>query len=291
METIIKIVSYILLLFISWVFYSNTSFQMTGGYNSFNAIVTFVILFVVYFIISSLFAYVDLKKRPIWLHERKYQKDTCLLAPEYCQAFMRTLIKFLVVLAPFFLVVFFVMNWRVKQYRVFRTKNIWAFTFAVLISFIIADFMAWGIHKLLHKGILWDKIHSIHHKYISTVAVASLDAHPIEIIFWDVMPFIVGPFILGLDPSFLLIFGILSIINTTLVHSGYDIGFDNGHHDLHHEKLKCNYSFFLSDFIMGTIEYREKDKIYPRYDFFQKDIWGSLNNECKFVGEYHRAHS
>lgn len=258
-------------------------------YNIVNAMIAVIVLFIVYFGISAVFAYIDVTKRPYWLYRRKYQKDACVLKDEYERAFQRTATKFVVILIPFLLLVFAAMHWRVATFPCFDTNRFGGFLIALIIVYLIADFSAWGIHKILHKGILWDHIHSVHHQYVATVAVASLDAHPIEMIFWDALPFTLGPLLLGLNPAFFLIFGVLSLMNTILCHCGYDVGYDAGHHDLHHERLKCNYSGFLSDWLLGTLEKREKEKVYPRYDGFQKDLWGSRNEWCDAHQGYHRV--
>jgi sterol desaturase/sphingolipid hydroxylase (fatty acid hydroxylase superfamily) len=52
------------------------------------------------------------------------------------------------------------------------------------------------------------------------------------------------------------------------------------HHDLHHERMKCNYSSPFVDYVMGTYLYREPDKIYPKFDKEDKSFTESHNTTC-----------
>lgn len=262
--------------------------SITKSYSMYAVLHFFVILFAVYFAVGYIFYYVDVTKKPDWLHRRKYQADVCVSIEKYKNIFKTMAIKMILIILPVFYVTFYIMHWRIKTFpnviSWMQKNGIVGFILCLLAVYVIADLTAWFVHKMLHKGVLWSKVHKQHHLYTSPVAIASLDAHPIEIIFWDLLPFIIGPLLLGTSPGFLGMFAIISIINTALCHSGYDVGYDDGHHDLHHERLKCNYSGHLSDMLFGTYVKRE-NKIYPRFDAFQKDIFGSKNDDCKIISD------
>lgn len=282
---IISLFFYISIIIASWFIYRGLE-TIVPSYSLYNVLPIFAIVFVVYFVIGYIFYYVDIKRNPDWLHKKKYQADISLSKEEYDKTFKTMVIKMMFIILPTFLITFIIMQWRINSYPnviAWMQKNgVIGFLICLLVVYVIADMTAWFVHKMLHQGILWENIHKHHHSYISTVAIASLDAHPIEVIFWDAFPFIFGSLLLGTSPAFFSMFAILSISNTALCHSGYDIGYDHGHHDLHHERLKCNYSGMLSDKLMGTYIKRD-NKIYPRYDGFQKDLFGSKNIEYNVV--------
>jgi sterol desaturase/sphingolipid hydroxylase (fatty acid hydroxylase superfamily) len=278
------------IIFVALAWYAfNALGSIIPRYTVSSAFAVFALIYSMYFGMSLVFAKVDTSHKPEWLYRRKYQKDACVTPEKYQDAFKQTTLKFVTVLLPYFIAVFYLMKWRVARFPHVATNSFLAFLCVLIVVYVIAEFSAWFIHKVLHKGVLWDKIHSVHHKYVATVAVASLDAHPVEMILWDAVPFTLGPLLLGTSPAFFLVFALLSIVNTILCHCGYDIGYDQGHHDMHHERLKCNYSGFLSDWVMGTYVPREKNKIYPRFDQFQKDLIGTMNETCDSLDGHVRA--
>lgn len=273
----------VILVAVAWQAFQWLAIRMPT-YSSTNAVIAFVLIAFVYFGLSAMFAYIDVTQKPSWIYRRKYQKDACINYQRYRQAFSHTFAKLVAFLLPFLIITFKLMQWRTRRFaNVDASLNrggFLVFIGVLFVVYVIAEFAAWFIHYALHKGVLWDKIHSVHHQYVATVAVASLDAHPVEMIVWDAVPFMAGPLLLGTPPAFFIIFALINIVNTVLCHCGYDVGYDRGHHDLHHERLKCNYSGFLSDWVMGTYVTREENKTYPRFDAFQKDLINTANESC-----------
>lgn len=241
-----------------------------------------------YFALSIFFAYVDITRQPAYIYKLKLQKDACLHIDEYKEVFKRTFLKYIFVVAPMFILVLFLLQHRYSMQHVDLSSPVY-WVASLFICYAITDFAAWFIHKALHYfPWLWDNVHSIHHKHIAPVAVSAFDAHPIELIIWDILPFAIGPLLLGVNAAFFTMFSVIAIMNTVICHSGYDINYDKGHHDLHHERLKCNYSGIVSDTVMGTCIER-KDIIYPRFDSLQKDLFDSYNKSCSTLGNYSRV--
>lgn len=163
----------------------------------------------------------------------------------------------------------------------FNTPGIVSFAFGLLLLMVSADVAAWTIHRGMHYfPFVYDNIHVHHHKHIAPVAVAALDAHPLEVAVWDVLPFMIGPLILGAPTGLTLLSAVLAITQTVSAHSGYSLGAisDGTFHDLHHERMKCNYGGnFMMDRICGTYIEREKDRVYPRWNETEKSLTGSMN--------------
>jgi sterol desaturase/sphingolipid hydroxylase (fatty acid hydroxylase superfamily) len=124
--------------------------------------------------------------------------------------------------------------------------------------------------------------HKDHHNYISPVCISTYDSHPIECFFWDLFPTFSFALLFGLPIHLLYVTAIMGTIIGLLVHCGYRLvetkTMDMAHHDLHHERMKCNYSTPFVDYVMGTYLYREPDKIYPKFDKTQKDLSNSFNS-------------
>ena len=62
---------------------------------------------------------------------------------------------------------------------------------------ICEDFTFHFNHRLLHHRKLYPYIHKIHHKHITTVSIASENAHWFEFAFGNLGPMIAGPLLLG----------------------------------------------------------------------------------------------
>lgn len=262
-------------------------FVIVRGFVQYNLKCLFILClfsFSIFIVIGGIFAFVDLNKRPHWWYARKIQKDTCTSRSEYAQVARRSLTNLLLIVFPTLFILTYAVKWRRDAFGsvVPKTYELYITTFVALLAIciVIADFAAWSIHRALHTvPYLWT-LHSMHHKHIAPIAISCIDAHPFEIVVWDMMPFWIGPFLLGVHPAFFFVFVSWAIINTLLSHCGYVIdGYANEHHDLHHERLKCNYSAFLSDWTMGTLLTRSVDATYPRFDEMQKDVPPSSRNE------------
>ena len=233
---------------------------------------------IVYILISAAFAALDTTGT---LQARKVQKDACTDPRLYAEIAMDVLVLLLVVATPTLCLMVWTLRWRNRRFPRFPKTGWVTFGLSLLIMYLVSDFVAWGVHKGLHKGALWDHVHAKHHDVVAPIAVSSLYAHPVEVVCWDMLPFFLGPLLLGIDAPTFFAVSIVAIVNTLLVHSGYDVFYDDGHHDLHHERLKCNYSSRLSDAVMGTLLVRERDAVYPRFDKSEKDLTETIHMSCQ----------
>lgn len=187
---------------------------------------------------------------------------------------------------PFFYILFTLLDIRNKYLPGFSKVKITFFLFVLFygLSSFVGEFVSYAIHRILHLNYFF-QFHKEHHMYISPFALSSIDCHPIEIFFWNLLPTFTLGLIIGLNKYIIYILAISGIIAALFSHCGYrvvDFGFfNNAHHDLHHERMKCNYSTPFVDYVMGTYLYREPENIYPRFDKSEKDISESVNTLCK----------
>lgn len=119
---------------------------------------------------------------------------------------------------------------------------------------------------MLHTKWLYQKIHKIHHKHISTLFYAYAAAHPLEYIFGNVLPTVVGVLILGKNIHVTTVIGwyIARSFETLEGHCGYDFSWSPfrwvpfsagyGYHVFHHSVNVGNYSsfFHIWDTILGS---------------------------------------
>ena len=136
--------------------------------------------------------------------------------------------------------------------------------------FIIDDVYFYFLHALMHKNkFILKKIHSIHHRAITTVSLEYIYVHPLEWLSGYIGPFL-GMFILNLigGPVNIFAFWLYQIIRNIHeidVHSGFKSKFsqwipywgETEHHDKHHECLNGNYATtftFWDDFFNTKIK-------------------------------------
>lgn len=121
-------------------------------------------------------------------------------------------------------------------------------------------------HRLMHHPRLFRLFHLVHHRSVNPTPYTSFSFHPLEaIVEFGIVP-IIALFI-PMHPSALLIFTLWSIAFNILGHTGYEMspaGFTRHwlfkwintptHHNMHHEKSRCNYSLYFNiwDRLMGT---------------------------------------
>lgn len=250
-------------------------------------LVNFITLNTVIVFVLCIFSYiVDVFKIPQFIYDKKIQKDTCMDKKDYHDLFIRASLKYFLWFVPFTILLFLIVEYRNKHLPGLSTIKITFISFIILLwsSSLFSEFVSYFIHKSLHSKYLF-QFHKHHHSYISPVSISTYDSDIVECFFWDLLPTFSFAILFGLPIHVLYIAGTIGTISGILVHSGYRLAdsgvLDNAHHDLHHERMKCNYSTPFVDYLMGTFVYREPDKIYPKFDKKEKDISESNNTMCE----------
>lgn len=238
------------------------------------------------FIICLFFYIVDVFRIPKWIYDTKIQKDTCMDVSMYHTIFMKSIFKYIFIYIPFTILLFSIVNYRNRHYPGLSLLKITFFVFCVL--YASTSFCSEVVSYLIHRYILHSEqffqYHKEHHEYIAPICPSIFDGHPIESFFWNLLPTFSFAILFGLPIHILYVSAFLGSVVALLAHCGYrfvDYGImDTAHHDLHHERMKCNYSTPFVDYVMGTYIYREPDKVYPKFDKIEKDLSVSVNTPC-----------
>ncbi|KAL5021913.1 hypothetical protein ScPMuIL_001068 [Solemya velum] len=93
-------------------------------------------------------------------------------------------------------------------------------------------------HRALHAPYFYKSIHKVHHELTTPFALGAIYAHPLEVIFSNMVPALLGPMLFGSSLFTVIVWNVLSVLVTTVHHSGYHLPFlpSPEFHDYHHLK-------------------------------------------------------
>lgn len=103
---------------------------------------------------------------------------------------------------------------------------------------ILREIFFYYHHRLLHYGKFYIFFHKKHHSFTANTAITAEYCTPMEHIVANLVPAVVGPFILQLNfiPTFLWFAHIM--LSTLQEHGGYDFPwyYNSKHHNTHHQR-------------------------------------------------------
>lgn len=134
----------------------------------------------------------------------------------------------------------------------------------IVVFIAVNDTGFYWAHRMLHHKSIYKYIHKHHHRFKVNIGIAAEFAHPVEDVLANLLPTVLGTFIMGSHPLTLWIWLYLRIAETVDAHSGYEFPFSPFHvfswqggsdrHDFHHShNMGCYGSFTIFwDWAMGT---------------------------------------
>jgi len=147
----------------------------------------------------------------------------------------------------------------------------------IAFCFLVTDFTFYWFHRALHLPMFYKRIHKQHHKFATTVGVASEYSHPLEDVTNSIST-LAGTFILGehMHMAVFWLYLTIRLSETIDAHSGYNFPFSpwrfipllhggSDRHDFHHSHNIGNYGMFsYLDRMFGTdkayVEFKKKQQ-------------------------------
>ncbi|ESN99625.1 hypothetical protein HELRODRAFT_185820 [Helobdella robusta] len=223
----------------------------------------------VFCIINSFFAYLDITGHPSFLLKYKIQQDKNkpVDVGKLMKAVKQVAFNQVVVGGPFMYVMFKVMICRGCSFG--RELPTFHWVAAELVVFtIVEEIMFYYSHRLFHAPFFYRRIHKIHHEWVSPVGVTSIYAHPIEHIFANMLPIIMGPIVMKSHIATAIMWCTIGLASTSISHCGYHLPFlfSPEAHDFHHLKFVDNFGMLgVLDRLHGTDKYFRASKAYQRH--------------------------
>lgn len=148
---------------------------------------------------------------------------------------------------------------------------VWLIALQVLGFLYVDDVLYYWMHRTMHRGWLYKKVHSVHHRVPTPWAISAHYMHPVEFCLTGIL-MLLGPVVLGVHVVTIYIWVVVRQWEAAEGHSGYELPFSPSHlvpgyggaeyHDFHHSRFHGNYSGFLGylDGLFGRYAegYRER---------------------------------
>jgi 4-alpha-methyl-delta7-sterol-4alpha-methyl oxidase len=123
----------------------------------------------------------------------------------------------------------------------------WQIPFFILLD----DFLYYWMHRTLHWGPLYRRIHSVHHRMSAPWAISAHYMHPVEFILTGLL-MLLGPALVGAHIAVIWLWVVIRQWEAAEGHCGYDIPWNPTHkfplyhgpayHDFHHSRFTGNYA-------------------------------------------------
>lgn len=244
-------------------------FWIYSNFSSFTAHIfgLFGIHFIIFWLSNAFYLYIDII-RPNTLIKFKVQNNKILDIVKLSHTITVVLKNQILLLLMLFI------SYYVTDDTIYYSKNIPSLNTVILHLLgcgIIEEILFYYGHRLLHTSYLYKHIHKIHHEWTSPIGITSFYAHPVEMIFGNLLPVFMGPLLLKMHfitTSIWVMGGTLSII---FAHCGYHLPLlpSPEAHDYHHEKFNEMFGVLgILDYLHGTDKKFRKSHNYILHKIF-----------------------
>ncbi|MCL4117038.1 UNVERIFIED_CONTAM: hypothetical protein GTU68_062064 [Idotea baltica] len=242
----------------------------TFGNDSFNLFVygSFIIGYIVYWGIGSLYTFMDLTGKPQFIRRFKIQPGTNEPVDTNQLLKLIAVVNFnQIVSLPVAAACFFVFRYRGFN-NSFKLPTFHWVLFELAIFILVEEVCFYYSHRLFHHRLLYKRYHKLHHEWQSPIALTAIYSHPFEHIFSNLLPIFAGPMIMGSHVATFWLWVSLAIFSTLNAHSGYHLPFfpSPEAHDYHHLKFNQCYGVLgVLDLLHGTDDKFRASKAFSRH--------------------------
>ncbi|KAL9956670.1 hypothetical protein ACROYT_G038185, partial [Oculina patagonica] len=230
---------------------------------------TNVVSFSVYWVLGSLYLFVDLTGRPKWALQYKIQdgSNRPLDRRKLMHSLKTVIFNQIVIGGAVSYVLHPVYAWRGCSFGP-ELPSFHRMLFEIAIFTLVEEVGFYYSHRLLHHPRIYRPIHKIHHEWTAPIGIVSFNAHPLEHLLSNVGPVFLGPFIMGSHITTAWTWLSLALISSINTHSGYHFPFmpSPEAHDFHHLKFTQNFGVLgFLDRLHGTDAMFRKSRAYDRH--------------------------
>ncbi|XP_030067793.1 LOW QUALITY PROTEIN: fatty acid hydroxylase domain-containing protein 2-like [Microcaecilia unicolor] len=193
-----------------------------------------------YCFINGILMVIDLTEKPSFITRYRIQlgKNSPVDSVKLLQATQIVLLNLLFISYPMIVVMYYIMQWWGNPCRPELPTFHWILLELFIFVLIDEILFFYYSHRLFHHPKLYKHIHKKHHEWTAPVGVVSTYAHPLEHMFSNMLPVMVGPIIMGSHVAMIMLWFCLAMLSTTISHDGYHLPFlpSTEFHEFHHLK-------------------------------------------------------
>ncbi|KAK2186963.1 hypothetical protein NP493_183g01009 [Ridgeia piscesae] len=221
----------------------------------------------VFWLFNSWLLAMEFTGRPHFLTKYKIQANKPVDRSKLARALLSVLFNQTVFSGPFSFIMYWLMLRRNCDFGLELPTFHWVL-FELTIFCLVEEVLFYYGHRLIHHPWLYKHIHKQHHEWTVPIGLCSIYAHPVEFVFCNLVPPVVGPILLGSHIATSWLWFALALMSTTISHCGYHFPFlpSPEAHDFHHSQFVNNYGVLgVMDRLHGTDNLFRASKAYQRH--------------------------
>ncbi|XP_035205416.1 fatty acid hydroxylase domain-containing protein 2-like [Stegodyphus dumicola] len=189
----------------------------------------------------------ELNKELLYIYHHQLNGSSCFKCSELLdmvslnqvlRVVHQVLINQILIGIPFGIFAYYLMVWRGYNSEKTLPTFQWVL-FELIFCVLMEEAGFYYSHRLLHHPRIYKYIHKRHHEWTSPIAITAIYCHPVEHIFSNLVPPLLGPLVLGSHTATSWLWFAIAILSTLNAHSGFHFPFfpSPEAHDFHHLNL------------------------------------------------------